>query len=299
VTTQGARVPGRRLPRKVVAVVGSPRKGHSYELVERIGQLLCRDGDVQVEIVLLGKLNLQPCRGCYVCQSRGEQYCPLKDDLAPLVARMKEADGVLLVSPTYTGNVSALMKNLMDRMAWAAHRPPFIGKAAMLVTTASMGTRDALRALSWFAFTGFDVVAKVGWPVWPSPRRDWFRGEADEKKLQKAVDRFKRAMERPSRALSLRHVIEFYVMKTTPVSDPAFFAADEQYHRDIDALGFEVAWWKRMLGELSYRIAMGWIDHRLGAKAKRGGVWPARPVLDDEAVAAEGDLADDDAPQSP
>jgi multimeric flavodoxin WrbA len=36
---------------------------------------------------------------------------------------MQEADGVIFASPGYTANVSGLMKNLMDRLAYTAHRP--------------------------------------------------------------------------------------------------------------------------------------------------------------------------------
>jgi len=253
-------------PLKVLAVIGSPRQGHSYELVRRIEQLLRQDRDVTVDYVPLADVPLEQCRGCYVCQSQGEQHCPLKDDLGVLIARMKQADGVILVSPAYTGNVTALMKNLMDRMAWAAHRPPFIGKPAMLVSTASMQTGDTLRALSWFGYTGFDIVAKIGRPVWPSRRRAWRLSGADERELHRAVNRLTRAMSRPAHSLSPRHVLQFYVSKTTPVTDPEFFRADDEYHRDVDALGYNVAPWKKVFGEIAYRVLTVWLGRQLGTK---------------------------------
>ena len=110
---------------KVLAIIGSPRKGHSYQVTQQIERRLKQNGDVRVEYVFLSQMNLQACRGCYVCQSLGEQYCPLEDDRADLVKRMRQADGTILVSPAYTGNVSGLMKNLMDRLAYTAHRPAF------------------------------------------------------------------------------------------------------------------------------------------------------------------------------
>jgi len=260
----------------VLAIIGSPRKGHSYELVGQIGELLGQDGQTTVERVLLGAMDLKLCRGCYVCQSRGECFCPLEDDLTALVARMKAADGLLLVSPVYTGNVSAQMKNLMDRLAWAAHRPIFIGKPAMLVATASMASRDTLKALSWFRYTGLEVVARVGWPVWPSPRRDWRRSASDERKLQRAVHRFQHAMLHPARSLSLRQVIEFSLMKITADVEPEFFRADHDSHRDIDALGLGVARWKKLVGTVTYRVGLAWLRSRLEAKGRRGPALPAR-----------------------
>lgn len=280
--------------KNVIALVGSPRKGHTRALVEQLGARLRALGDVRLEVVQLGDVDLRPCRGCYNCQSRGELRCPLRDDLAALVARMRAADGVILASPTYTSNVSGLMKTFMDRMAWAAHRPPFLGKPAVLVATASALTGGALRALSWFRYTGLDVVAEVGRSVWPSPRRDWVRAARDERALRRAAERLWRAMSEPRTALTLAQVIQFYVGKTTPATDPEFFVADEAYHRDIDALGLEVAPWKKALGELSFRLVAGVNARWLGVKPPR----PRAPAAhgeagptpcDDDGACAQGD----------
>ncbi len=213
-----------------------------------------------LEYVFLGDVNLQGCRGCYVCQSRGEQYCPINDERAQLVKRMQQADGVIFVSPVYTENVPALMKNLMDRLAYTAHRPAFLGKPAMLVATASMGTKDTLKALAWFGYTGFNIVSKLGLPVWPSPRRGW---ETNDGKLEKAVRRFEKALSRQARSLSLRKVVEFYVMKASADTDPVFFQADYDYHKAIEQLDFEVSRWKKVLGQLCYWVTFKWLNGRL------------------------------------
>lgn len=262
---------------KVVALVGSPRKGHTLALVERIAALLAESG-VAVDVVPLGDLDVKTCRGCYACQAKGEAHCPLGDDLAGLVERMKAADGVIFASPTYTDNVSGLMKNFMDRMAWAAHRPPFLGKAAMTVSTASGSTRGALRALGWFRHLGFDVVAEVGRSVWPSPRFDWARQPLDDARLREDVRRFHDAMTHPRRELSLRQVVEFYVMKTTPFTDPRFFRADEAYHADIGSLGFEVPAWKRRVGEAVFRVGTAWLARNVVARPPRGQAPHRRPA---------------------
>jgi NAD(P)H-dependent FMN reductase len=213
--------------------------------------------------VFLNQLNLQPCRGCYVCQSRGEQYCPIGDQLADLVGRMKEVDGVIFVSPVYTANVSALMKNLMDRLAYTAHRPAFLGKPAMSVATASSYTSDTLKALSWFGYTGFEIVSRLGVAVWPTPHRGWRDREAVDRRIEKAVRRFEKALFSHSRKLRLRQVIFFYVMKATAETDPAFFRADYAFHQLIDQLGFRVSGWKKALGRACYAIASCWMNRRL------------------------------------
>jgi multimeric flavodoxin WrbA len=248
---------------QVLAIIGSPRKGHSYRLTQQIERRLAENAGVRFEYVFLSQMNLEPCRGCYVCQSRGEQYCPLKDERGDLVQRMQQADGVIFVSPVYTGNVSALMKNLMDRLAYIAHRPAFLGKPAMLVATASSDTKDTLKALSWFRYTGFEIVSKLGVPAWPSPRRDWRRGQAFDRKFDRAVKRFENALSRRRVSLSLAKVIQFYAMKATAATDPAFFLADYDYHKTFDRLDVKVSGWKKVLGRLFYWIASKWLDSRL------------------------------------
>jgi multimeric flavodoxin WrbA len=248
---------------QVLAIIGSPRKGHSYRVTQEIEQRLTQNADLQFEYVFLSQINLQACRGCYICQSQGEQYCPLKDDRSDLVLRMQQADGVIFVSPAYTGNVSGLMKNLMDRLAYAAHRPVFLGKPAMLVTTASSYTKDTLKALAWFGYTGFEIVAKLGLPVWPSPRRAWMGRKAVDRKLEKTVRRFEDALSHRPVSLSLKKVLYFYLIKASAATDPTFFRADYDYYKSIGQLEFKASGWKKALGYLCYRIAVKWLDSRL------------------------------------
>lgn len=252
---------------KVVVILGSPRRGHTHALVERIAAAL--GVDVTLELVRLSELDLQPCRGCYACQSRGEGLCPLKDDLLATVERMKAADGVIFASPTYTANVSGLMKAFMDRLAWTAHRPPFLGKPAMLVSTASADASGALRALRWFRYPGFEIVAELAESAWPSPRIEWRRGASDELRLRRAALRFRHAMQHPTRELSLAQVLRFNMMKITAVTDPWFFRADTAYHESIDALGFHVPAWKKRIGEAVFLVGARWLASRTGPRPRR------------------------------
>lgn len=245
---------------QVLAVIGSPRKGHSYRLVQQVERRLTQNPDVRFEYLFLSELNLQTCRGCYLCQSRGEKYCPLKDERENLVCKMQRADGVIFVSPAYTANVTGLMKNMMDRIAYTAHRPAFLRKPAMLVATASSFTGDTLKALSWFRYTGFEIVAKLGVPVWPSPRRGWQGREAVERKFEKAVRRFENALSHRPASLSLAKVLRLYAMKATPATDPGFFQADDEYFQSLD---LAVSCWKKLLGKVVYWVAFTWMNRHL------------------------------------
>jgi hypothetical protein len=54
-----------------------------------------------------------------------------------------EADGIIITSPVYALNVTALLKNLFDHTAYLYHRPRFFTKKALVVvTTAGAGQKD-------------------------------------------------------------------------------------------------------------------------------------------------------------
>jgi len=111
--------------------VGSGRKqrGLTYAATRRFLDNLESYGDVQGEIVFLSERNLGLCRGCKACFLRGEERCPLNDDRDLLIEKMMASDGVVFASPTYSFQVSAIMKAFLDRLGFAFHRPRFHGKA--------------------------------------------------------------------------------------------------------------------------------------------------------------------------
>lgn len=82
-----------------------------------------RQGDVEFEHLCVKDADLGYCRGCLNCFTKGESYCPLKDDRQSIEQKMLDADGVIFLSPNYAGNVSAMMKNFIDRFAYVGHRP--------------------------------------------------------------------------------------------------------------------------------------------------------------------------------
>ncbi|HOC17342.1 MAG TPA: flavodoxin family protein [Vicinamibacterales bacterium] len=146
--------------KKVVAFVGAARKGYTYEATRVFLDRLEALGGVQTELVRLGDYHLEPCRGCKACFSKGEEFCPLKDDRDVLLAKMKEADGVVFASPNYSFQVSALTKLFLDRLGYGCHRPQCHGKAFTSIVVQGFFGGDKI--LKYFglmgAALGFDVV---------------------------------------------------------------------------------------------------------------------------------------------
>jgi multimeric flavodoxin WrbA len=155
---------------KILILLGSGRKnGNTDQIVDMIvGEMrqeasLCKV-PFEVEKVYLIDQDICPCRGCRICFERGEEKCPLKDELLPLKAKVKAADGVLIASPVYVDDVSGLTKTWIDRMAHVCHRPEFAGKYAyLLVTVGSTPVSHAMRTLQVaFSTWGFRIVGQAG-----------------------------------------------------------------------------------------------------------------------------------------
>lgn len=144
---------------KIVAICGSPHKGNTYKLLRMLRQ---SNADIDFKILMLSKLNLENCVGCYSCINTGEENCPYKDDRDMIIQEMKDADGTIFASPTYARMITALMKKFVERTSYISHRPIFFGKYAMaLVTCAGFGADLTRKYLvenftqSGFAFVSF------------------------------------------------------------------------------------------------------------------------------------------------
>jgi multimeric flavodoxin WrbA len=115
--------------KKVTIFIGSPQKQATYQAVQEFVTNLKSYAEIDFEFVFLNDYSLEICKGCKLCFDKGEEYCPLKDDRNLLLEKMNTSDGVILATPNYSFNVTALMKNFLDRLSFILHRPCFFGKA--------------------------------------------------------------------------------------------------------------------------------------------------------------------------
>lgn len=105
---------------RVVAVIGSPRRGANSELLVEAAVAEIEARGVPCEVVRLAELSVTPCLGHDDCGTR--RSCPLKDDAEAVLAAMFAADGLILASPVYFQNVTAQLKALIDRSVFRYNR---------------------------------------------------------------------------------------------------------------------------------------------------------------------------------
>jgi multimeric flavodoxin WrbA len=101
---------------KVVAFNGSSRKdGNTAILLNLVLEELEKEG-FETELIQLAGETLSGCIACYKCAENKDHKCAVvKDRMNEYITKMKEAQGILLGSPTYISDMTANMKALIER----------------------------------------------------------------------------------------------------------------------------------------------------------------------------------------
>lgn len=155
---------------KVLAINSSARKdGNAAMLVEAAFSELQGDG-IECELVQLGGCDIHGCRACWGCG--GKNNCRFTDDgFFEIFEKMKAADGIILASPVYAGNVSANMQAILERIGVVCDMNKesqlLSRKVGAALTVARRG--GALNALdtlaNLFLIQDMYMVGSTYWPI--------------------------------------------------------------------------------------------------------------------------------------
>jgi len=101
---------------KVVAFNGSPRaNGNTAQAIKFVFEELEKEG-IQTEMINIGGKKIVGCINCGKCRTNKDRKCAVKDDdMNMYIEKMIEADGIIIGSPVYYGNVTAAIKALIER----------------------------------------------------------------------------------------------------------------------------------------------------------------------------------------
>lgn len=99
---------------KIVCLLGSPRSnGNSAIVAKRFCNTAEKLG-ATVQTFTLNKLNYRGCQACMACKTKLDK-CALQDDLTEVLDSVREADVLVIATPTYYGDVSSQLKGFIDR----------------------------------------------------------------------------------------------------------------------------------------------------------------------------------------
>ena len=104
--------------KKIVAINGSPRSnGNTAQLIKEAA-LGAKIENAEVKIIDLYKLEkFTGCVSCFGCMLPPNQgRCICKDGLAEVLEEIRTADGLILGTPNYLGEVTAGFRALFERL---------------------------------------------------------------------------------------------------------------------------------------------------------------------------------------
>ena len=103
----------------IVAINGSPRKmWNTATLLEHALQGAAAEGR-ETELIHLYDLDFKGCTSCFACKLvGGKSYgrCAERDELTPVLEKIRDADALILGSPIYLGTATGEMRSFLERL---------------------------------------------------------------------------------------------------------------------------------------------------------------------------------------
>ena len=178
--------------------------------------------EIEVKTVRLYDLDYKGCMSCMACKIKGRasNVCKFKDALTPVLEEIAQADGLVLGSPIYFGDVTGQMRTFLERLAFpwlsyndysmtAPKRMPVVLLETMNGTPernnsqgygsmeycikAALGEPERLIAYNTYQVKNYDNFELAGFS---EEAKRKYRDEHWELDLQKAYDTGKRMAEK-------------------------------------------------------------------------------------------------------
>jgi len=135
---------------EIVVIHGQEHKGSTYHLTKLLMDNLSEKADNIKEFYTN---DIPPCVGCFLCITKGEEFCPHCSVIAPMAVAIEESDTIIINSPNYCMEMSGQLKTFFDHMAyrWISHRPHPSMKnkiGVAITTTAGAGARGTAKSIA-------------------------------------------------------------------------------------------------------------------------------------------------------
>ena len=108
--------------KRIIIIDGGPRKNmNTAKLLQSFTEgAKSASGDIEVKTVRLYDIDYRGGMSCMACKlkSKASNICRFKDALAPVLEEIAQADGLVLGSPIYFGEVTGQMRAFLERLAF-------------------------------------------------------------------------------------------------------------------------------------------------------------------------------------
>jgi multimeric flavodoxin WrbA len=145
----------------VVGISGSPKKGGNTEFLLGEALAVAKERGFETERLLCAEVFVDFCNDCGDC-SKGKP-CPKEDGMPGVLEALERADGIIVASPVYFGNVTGQLKAILDRTILLRRQgnklKDKIGCAITVGGARNGGQEKALESIhAWMHIQGMIVV---------------------------------------------------------------------------------------------------------------------------------------------
>ncbi len=193
----------------------------------------------------------------------------MQDDRDVLFAKLYDSDGVVFATPSYSFQVTAPMKNLLDRMAFSHHRPRFFGQTCTAIVTYGIYGDDSIVKYLESMGQNFGFKAARGCSLMTlEPRTERQRRKIEQKISQVSMRFHKELMNPTSPSPSFMQIFVFRLSRTAIklLLDENY--RDYCYYKEKGWLKLDyfydvhLGFGKKLVGRLSYFMGKWITKHR-------------------------------------
>lgn len=147
---------------KVILLNGSPKSnGNTFIALNEVSESLNAEG-IDTEIVHVGS---KPIRGCLACgQCNNLKECVTRDLVNEVLAKFKDADGLIVGSPVYYASPAGTLISFLDRLFFSAKFDKTMKVGASVAVARRGGTTATFDVLNkYFTISNMPIVSSNYW----------------------------------------------------------------------------------------------------------------------------------------
>ncbi len=147
---------------KVLLLNGSPHeRGCTARALREVAETLEKAG-IETETITVGNKDVRGCISCGYCKKNGK--CVFDDIVGEVAAKFKEADGLVVGTPTYYAGSNGTLLSLLDRLFHSTDFDKTMKVGTAVVSSRRAGSTSAFDEINkYFTICGMPIVSSTYW----------------------------------------------------------------------------------------------------------------------------------------
>ncbi len=147
---------------KVLLVNGSPHeKGVTATALNEMIKIFEAEG-IETELFQIGNMTLKGCVACRYCSAAGK--CVTDDVVNEFAAKLEQADGMVVGTPTYYASPNGTVLSFMDRLFYSTHFDMTMKVGAAIAAARRGGQETTVDVINkYYSISGMPIASGQYW----------------------------------------------------------------------------------------------------------------------------------------